>query len=285
MLFFIGAAFFLLFLILPETAYAWGPATHLELADAVLRHASMLPADMRHLLLSFPHDFIYGNISADIVIGKNLVEELKHCHNWKTGFKLLKKAENRSQKAFAYGYLSHLAADTVAHNRFIPEMMIRSFTARSLRHIYWEMRFDALADKKVWDMPVKLIKAVHKDNDKLLDSVIEDTPLSFGTNKTIFSSVLSLHRLKQWHRMMGLLSAASKWKLSKEVKQKYTNACVGEIMTLLNHRHAAHCTKVDPTGKESLKSAMTARKHLSSAKRQSKNIEEEIEAALKRAGV
>lgn len=284
MLFLVAGATFLLLLLMPEAAYAWGPATHLELAGAVLKHASMLPADMRHLVLSFPHDFIYGNISADIVVGKNLVEELKHCHNWKTGFKLLKKAESGSQKAFAYGYLSHLAADTVAHNRFIPEMMIRSFTARTLRHIYWEMRFDALADKAVWDMPEKIVRSVHADNDRLLDSVIEDTPLSFRTNKTIFSSVLSVHRLQQWHRMQRLLSAASRWKLTREVKERYLRACFEEIIGLLKRGHDAHCVKTDPTGKESLKAAMEARKRLTAAKRNGADWQEEMERALKRIG-
>src|SRR4030065_2545752 len=107
----------------PGMADPWGPATHLELGNAILNNTGLLSAPARALIEAFPFDFLYGNISADIVIGKNLVEELKHCHNWKVGFKLLKKAESDSQRAFVYGYLSHLAADTIAHNHFIPEMI------------------------------------------------------------------------------------------------------------------------------------------------------------------
>src|SRR3990172_4770349 len=168
-----------------------------------------------------PHDFLYGNIGADIVVGKNLVEELKHCHNWRMGFKLLRKSEASYQKAFAYGYLSHLAADTVAHNHFIPEMMIRSFSARTLRHMYWELRFDALADKDVWRMPKRMVKDIHRENDRLLGSLIEDSPLSFRTNNRIFSSLLILSRIKHWHRMLALLSNTSRWTLHREVKDKF----------------------------------------------------------------
>ncbi|MBI5344478.1 MAG: zinc dependent phospholipase C family protein, partial [Deltaproteobacteria bacterium] len=105
-------------LFMPDAVLAWGPPAHLEIGQEILGNTALITHAVRALIERFPYDFLYGNISADIVVGKNLVEELKHCHNWKMGFKLLKKASTDSQKAFAYGYLSHLAADTVAHNHF-----------------------------------------------------------------------------------------------------------------------------------------------------------------------
>ena len=35
---------------------------------------------------------------------------------------------------FAYGYLSHLAADVYSHNHFVPVQLVTSFEARTLRH-------------------------------------------------------------------------------------------------------------------------------------------------------
>lgn len=271
----------LFILFIPETSFAWGPATHLELAHTVLENTRLIVPPVRALLEAYPYDFLYGNVSADIVVGKNLVEELKHCHNWKIGFKLLKRAESDSQKAFAYGYLSHLAADTVAHNHFIPEMMIRSFSARTLRHIYWEMRFDALADKQVWQLPKKMVKKIHQDNDKLLDATIEDTPLSFRTNKTIFSSMMSIQRFEQWHRMLNLLSITSKWTLHKEDKERYFAYSVESIIDLLTFTQKAHCIKKDPTGKHSLNSAMFIRKKLKTIRRNGSDWETAMENALK----
>ncbi len=271
---------FLLILIIPDTVLAWGPATHLEIGYSVLSNTNILVSPVKLLIETFPYDFLYGNVSADIVVGKNLVEELKHCHNWKIGFKLLKKADSNSQKAFAFGYLSHLAADTVAHNHFIPEMMIRSFSARTLRHIYWEMRFDALSDKRVWELPKKMIKEIHDDNDRLLDSIIEDTPLSFKTNKTIFSSMMSLQRFQQWHRMLNLLSDRSRWALHKEDKDKFFAASLEAVMGLLNQEHKAACVKKDPTGKHNLNAARYMRKKLKTIQRQGKDWHEAMDSAL-----
>lgn len=280
-MFFAFIAAILAVFLLPEAAHAWGPATHLELGQAVLNSPGAFSHPVRALIAAFPYDYLYGNVSADIVVGKNLVEELKHCHNWKVGFKLLKKAETDSQRAFAYGYLSHLAADTVAHNHFIPEMMIRSFSARTLRHIYWEMRFDALADKRVWQIPKKMIKLVHKDNDRLLDSTIEDTPLSFRTNKTIFSSIMSLNRFQQWHRMLTLLSVSSKWTLHKEDHERFFGASVEAIQGLLAAASKAPCVKSDPTGRHSLNAAKFIRKKLIVIKRRGNDWEEAMDNALK----
>lgn len=262
-----------LVLVLPGVAHAWGPATHLELGNTILNNSALLSIPIRAFIETYPYDFLYGNISADIVVGKNLVEELKHCHNWKIGFNLLKKADSDSQRAFAYGYLSHLAADTIAHNHFIPEMMIRSFSARTLRHIYWELRFDALADKKVWLLPKKMIKRIHRDNDRLLDSIIEDTPLSFRTNKTIFSSLMNLHKFEQWHRMLSLLSTSSKWTLEEEIKKRYFLASCNAVCDLLTNSHEAECLKKDPTGKHSLNAARLMRKKLVTIKRRGNDWE------------
>lgn len=273
---------FLACLLLPAVAHAWGPATHLEIAREVLQNSSLVSGAVRGLIEAFPYDFLYGNIAADIVVAKNLVEELKHCHNWRIGFKLLKKAESNSQRAFAYGYLSHLAADTVAHNNFIPEMMISTFNKRALRHIhvYWEMRFDMLADKRVWKLPKQIVKSIHQDNDKLLDSIIEDTPLSFRTNKTIFSSILSLHRFDQWHRMLDILSTNSKWSIKPKEKERHFNNALEAAIDLLNHGQKAACVKKDPTGKESLAAADATRNHLNSLRKCGDDWERALEHAI-----
>ena len=267
-------------LAVPGMAYAWGPATHLELGNAILNNTGLLSAPARALIEAFPFDFLYGNISADIVVGKNLCEELKHCHNWKIGFKLKNKTESDSQKAFALGYLSHLAADTIAHNHFIPEMMIRSFSARTLRHIYWELRFDAMADKKVWLLPKKMIKRIHTDNDRLLDSIFEGTPLSFRTNKTIFSSLMNLNKFEHWHRMLTHLSRSSRWTLEEDVKRRYFIASLDAITDLLVNSQKASCLKKDPTGKHNLNAALLMRKKLVVIKKKVKDWESALDNAV-----
>ncbi len=267
-------------LAMPDVAHAWGPATHLELALTALNNASAVSAPVRSLMEHFPYDFLYGNISADIIVGKNLVEELKHCHNWKAGFALLKNAKTGSQRAFAYGYLAHLAADTVAHNHFIPERMLRSFSAKTLRHVYWEMRFDALADKRVWRLPKRIAAQAASDNDALLNATIEYAPFSFRTHKTIFSSIMSINRFKHWHRMLDLLSAASRWSLHKQERELYFNNSLDAVMELLESPLKARCLKKDPIGRQNLAHASTARKRLRTMKKAGLAWEEALEAEL-----
>lgn len=270
----------LIILFMPENAYAWGPATHLELGWDILNNLKLLTPHVRELLSRFPYDYLYGNISADIVAAKNLTEELKHCHNWKVGLNILKKASNPSQKAFAYGYLSHLAADTIAHNYYIPERLLISFSSRLLRHTYWELRFDAMADKKVWTLPKQIAKEVHKDNDRLLDAVLEDTAFSFRTNKTIFSSILLIHRIEQWHRMIRILSSRSKWILTDEDKNYYHQMSKSAVLDFLNNGNKSICIKEDPTGRDRLDNAKKIRKKLKALKWNGGDWEKAVANAL-----
>lgn len=254
-------------LLWPDEVFAWGPATHLQIGWQVLSNPAMLIGPVKPLLEVFPYDYLYGCISADIVVGKRFTRALKHCHNWQVGFKLLSSAGSPSQKAFAYGYLSHLAADTIAHNYYVPEKMVTAYSARFLRHIYWEMRFDALADKVVWDLPQKIMKDVHADNDPLLESVLENTLLSFSTNKTIFNNMMLIHRMEQWHKMIGKLSSYSRWVLHKEDVDIYYQQSMTAVLDLLQRQDMATCIKDDPTGRKNLDLAKSLRKKLKFMKR------------------
>lgn len=266
----------------PAEAFAWGPGTHLEFARAILSEPALLPAAIRAIITKYPHDFYYGNISADIVVGKNLVEELKHCHNWSFGFKLLKRSKSESQRAFSYGYICHLAADTVAHNNFIPEMMVRSYSGRIHRHIYWELRFDALADKSIWKLPDEISKDIHIDNDSLLKATLEGTPLSFKTNKRIFTGVLNLHKVDHWHNMLRVLSKNSAYTLDMETKKRFFDYAVESIRDVLTGGKDARCIKKDPKGLANLAQAREAKKRLKSLKKKRGTLKAELEELLDR---
>ena len=152
-----------------------------------------------------------------------------------------------------------MAADTIAHNHYIPEMMIRSFSARTLRHIYWEMRFDSLAEKKTWLLAEMAAKEAHPEDDKLLDSIIEDAPFSFRTNKTIFSGILTLHRIERWRRMLRILSSSSRWSLNEDDRVRFLKSSVEAALSLLNLQARAACLK-DPTGRQALNAAKSSEK-------------------------
>src|SRR5688572_1590912 len=100
-----------LLLVCPEPAWAWGPSAHLYFGLQILEKISMLPSGLQVLLGFHQPQFLYGSISADIIVGKKFIAYRHHCHNWAVGMDLLKRANDDSLKAFMLGYMSHLAAD------------------------------------------------------------------------------------------------------------------------------------------------------------------------------
>jgi len=268
-------ATFLFVLILPDLSYAWGPATHINLGNAVLHNLPLLPANIQGILAANRYDFLYGCISADVVHGKKFIEYAKHCHNWHIGEKLLNDSKTDSQRAFSYGYLCHLAADVVAHNYFVPNQIIASFTSRLLNHTYWEIRFDSYMDKSVWDTANKVAREMHQDNDPLMRATIENTIFSFDTNKRIFNSLLMVGRLNRWHRTVDLISSRSRWILTQEEIEGYQKTALDSILEFMTEGNKARCCCADPAGRKSLAVAHRVREHLKEMKRRGKISKED----------
>lgn len=254
------ALIFLVFF--PSEAHAWGPISHLDFAQEALRNLSAYPAAIQTLLSSFPKDFLYGTLAADITVGKKYVDYLYNCHNWRVGFLLLNEARDEPQQACAYGYLAHLAADIIAHNFYVPVTSISSYPTRTLGHVYWETRFDARRPKQVWTLAKELCETDFSHDDELFQRMLKRTLFSFRTNKRIFNSILNLHKLQQWRGSMRTLARKSKWPLSLEDITLYRTMALDAVQNFLKNPGKAPCTKVDPTGADKLLYAKTLRRHL-----------------------
>src|SRR6202007_3290965 len=106
-----------LVLLTPGHALAWGPVTHVALGVQVLATVITPSTPLQAALVNLPEVFLYGGLAPDIVQGRRFQSRLRrHSHNWSTGVGLLNSARGNHERAFAYGYLAHLAADVVAHN-------------------------------------------------------------------------------------------------------------------------------------------------------------------------
>ena len=55
---------------------------------------------------------------------------------------ILDGARDDPLRAFGLGYLAHLAADSVAHNYFVPKQLAVTSSTSALGHSYWESRFE-----------------------------------------------------------------------------------------------------------------------------------------------
>src|SRR6185369_12078229 len=211
----------LLFLVLsivciPLQAHAWGGGIHLQTGLSVLSALDTLPAGIAAILAAHPRDYLYGCIAADIIVGKKYTHYMLNCHRWRIGQKVLQVARTDSEKACAYGYLSHLAADSIAHNYFVPYKIMRSFSSVTMKHTYWEMRFETFVLKEVWERAQDVCRSDQRANDILLRSVVAPTLFSFGTNKRIFNSIMLLSRLEKWQKVMQTLSHNSRYQLAED---------------------------------------------------------------------
>jgi len=246
----------------PAWAWAWGPATHLELGSRVLENLGLLPSALQAVLRTHPLDFLYGTIAADIVVAKRFTHYLRHCHRWTVGLEVLGRAANPAQEAFSWGYLSHLAADVVAHNYFVPYKTILSFNTRAMNHAYWEVRFDTHVPDDVWHIPYRISREMHENNDEILKAVLSRTLLSFQTNKVLFNSVVLMGRFRRWQEIIRQALAQSRVVLDPDRVRRYKKLSLDAVLAFLIDREDAWCFRADPTGSQSLKAASVIRSHL-----------------------
>ena len=258
----------LMLLLTPDTVQAWGPVTHLIHGATVLTRLNTLPSALQEILRAFPDAYLYGCVGADIIQAKKFTRDQRyHCHSWNVGWQVLDGARTDPERAFAYGYLTHLAADTYSHNYFVPLQLIISFRARALKHVYWEARFDAMQAEADWWRLRDVVSRLYPDCDELMERVVERTLFSFRTNKRIFNSVMGLHRVEQWRRMMQRLSTRSRYGLTAGEVARYDNLCSHAALDMLANGAEAGCVRLDPTGRDHLGRAEQIRKRLQLLKR------------------
>ncbi len=181
------------FIFIPSFAIAWGPMTHMYLGNELLSCASLLPAGIFALLKKHKQDFLYGNIMADMILGKKYLPEDKSSHSWDVGLKLLDQAKTWPERAFSYGYLAHLAADTVAHETLTDDL-------GNMGHTWIELKADSIIDKTYWLQTILISKKVRKRSDLLLENALDSYIFSFKTNKRIYKSMVFLSFLNKKRR-------------------------------------------------------------------------------------
>jgi hypothetical protein len=260
-----------LLLLLPADAWAWGPITHLTHGSEVLGNLTILGAALQRLLRQHRLEYLYGCVGADITQAKKYTRaQQAHCHSWKVGWLLLERAADDKQRAFAYGYLTHLAGDVFSHNHYIPTQLIVSFRARALRHIYWEARFDSQQLTNAREVIRDLRRNRFDECDALVEAVVARTLFSFRTDKRIFDGFIAVHDLDQWHQIMTRLVRRSRFGLPMEIVEQYNQACHAAVCDVLLNGKGAACQSADPTGLEALRLAKHVRRNLKLLERRGK---------------
>jgi hypothetical protein len=251
-----------LLLIDPADALAWGPATHIELGQRVLGALTPAAGATAALLLRHARDFLYGNIAADVIQAKKFIEAKKHCHNWSTGFRLLDEAGDDRGRAFALGYLCHLAADCVAHNKFVPRQMTVSQSRTEFSHLYWELRADSPIPPPRWAEVRSLVRDHWPDHDELMESQIAMPLLNFRWNKRMFTRVSLASSARSWRRGVRLWERVSRWQLHRDLLGGYHDECLARMQSIIDREADSPALAEDPVGAVSFEGMRVTRKHL-----------------------
>lgn len=240
-----------LLVLFPVDAHAWTPGTHIFLGEAVLANLAALPAAVAALLREFPYDFLYGSIAADTSIAKKYAPVGRHCHAWHVGQEIHDLAETSELRAFGLGYLSHLAADTIAHNFFVPRQLVVTSRTIALGHSWWESRFETHLGSQYARTAMDLIRMDHAVSDAHLDSIISPTIFSVRTSRRLFRGMVGITETTSWQGAFKAVAANSRWDLEVADVDAHMGAAFQLIMENLAS-DGAQARRLDPSGESSL---------------------------------
>jgi hypothetical protein len=248
-------------LMTPGEALAWGPATHIAIGEAVLASLHLLPPSVRTLLERYRTAYLYGSVAADISFAKKYAPVGRHCHHWHVGDEILASADSEELGAMGFGYLSHLAADTIAHNIFVPRQLLLTPTTEVLGHTYWEHRMDVHLGDRVGRRARRIVVAHdHSAADRLMDDVLSRTLFSFRTNRRIFRGMVLFQDDIRWRQVFGEVLKRSRFDLPTPLRDEYVRLSYRYVMDLLIHGDAAAARSLDPIGDLNLKLAKRVRR-------------------------
>lgn len=258
------AAVAIAILVVPTEAWAWGPLAHLSFSTQALEALSVAQPSVRHVLEDFANEFLYGSLAADIVVGKNMARYLYHCHNWRVGFNVFKHAKAGGEQAFALGFLAHLAADTVAHNYYVPFKTVASYHKRNAQHAYWELRFDQRMDRDLSRVAREVTGRAYRNHDDYLERMLYGSSvIPFGVSKQLFRSLLASARIGRFHHVSRLALARERNLVLEPDLVHETNAlAVDGIVGLLAEMERSKAARADATGARNIRLAQDLRKAL-----------------------
>jgi hypothetical protein len=248
-------------LLVPEQVHAWTPGTHIYLGESVLANLSYLPAAAADLLRAFPYDFLYGNIAADSSIAKHYAPLGRHCHYWHVGQEIHDLAASDALRAFGLGYLSHLAADTIAHNYFVPRQLMLTSSTAAVGHSYWETRVEAHLGDAYAKVAKDVILLDHGPANAHLDRIIAPTIFSVRTNRRLFRGMVHLTETTSWQRASQVAREYSRWPLTDADVERHLGLSFDFIMELLTES-VSSARHLDPSGERPLKTAKEMRRRV-----------------------
>jgi hypothetical protein len=247
-----GTALIVYMVLSPGEAWAWGPATHVQLANEVLSHLALIPASVAGILSRYAADFVFGNLAADVVFAKKRTRVKQVCHRWATGLTLLRKARSDSGRSFAYGYLSHLSADTVAHNKFIPRQVVMRRSTKNFGHVYWELRADLCVEPRTWKELRSFVGRRFPEHEAHMATCLTGTLLPFERNLHLFHRLNGLVSRRGFRTGITVWDRLSRYELCDRMVADYRCEALDRIYSVLTEGPESAVFREDPNGNHAL---------------------------------
>ena len=233
-------------------ALAWGPGVHMVTGNWLLQNLTSLPMPVATAIMSHPGQFLYGILSPDIFIGKGSLTKKGRSHNGQTGLLLLRLADSLEQQAYAYGYLSHLAADTVAHNVFVPQSSEASVGSGRLAHVYLEMQADRALDWDSADALAVFHERPSAASAALLQKTMRQTPWTFWMKKFLFRQSIFFGGLPSWRSAMGFFDSVIVGQEGAAFAEQMLVVSTRAMVNLLQDIKNSPVRSLDPIGADAL---------------------------------
>ncbi|KAB1438968.1 zinc dependent phospholipase C family protein [Pseudodesulfovibrio senegalensis] len=235
----------------PADAMAWGPGAHLAIGQFALDNLHLFPALLAQNLFRHSTAFLYGCLSADIFIGKGTRFKPGHSHNWETGLTLMESARDPRTKAYARGYLTHLAADVVAHNYFVPNMLWNMPYGGKASHVYVEMQADLKID---WNprTALKLFRTPSRRQEGALLSATAQRRWTFLIKKRLMMGSLNLCTRKTWDQSLGIAERVQPWAQAHDYLEDMLDLATRAAMDVLVSPAETAARSFDPIGSRNL---------------------------------
>lgn len=263
----------------PGEALAWGPVFHVGIGTTLLGELSLLPAAVAAVLSRRRVAYLYGCVAADIVFAKRLSRVKQCCHHWSTAFALLDDAEDDADTAFAYGYLSHLAADTVAHNRFVPHQVTISGMAVGIGHFYWELRADGVESPARCALLESVLGQDHARHHQSLAVHIRNTLLTYDMNRALFARLNAVAVHRGFRRTVNVWNRCARRCLSPSLMEGYRAESMDRTISVLSEGKRSPLLREDPNGTSTLSRLQETRRHNRRLRRWGFPIEQRVKEA------
>ena len=140
-------------------ALAWGLYTHVYFAQYLVWSVALADPAFRRALKRFPESVLAGACLPDLsLFGFSAgTAAFRDSHTWTRAGRIVARCDNDRDRALALGYSSHLLADTIAHNHFVPDHRRAWADLPTVTHVLSEWAMDSHLRGRVRSRPSQLV--------------------------------------------------------------------------------------------------------------------------------